>query len=286
MDIQVITIATAFVGTTLAAIWDLKTTEVPDQLSYAMIVIALLSFGYQSIVEWSYQPILYSTTSGLALLGFGFLMYYLGQWGGADALLLGSIGFLLPKVTLVQTSFPFPVSYLVNLFIIGAAYMLVYAFIFALFNRKIFSKFFQELKASSNILLIGFLGLFVLFFGLSWYVHQLLYNTFNLSAVASNSLYPLSLVICFFLLWKFAKAVEVYGFKKKIPVSKLKVGDMLEEERKLVGITKEQLARIKKSGKKFVWIKIGVPFAVVFPISLALTLLYGDIFTIILPIIT
>ena len=41
MDIQTISLATAFIGTGIAAIWDLKTTEVPDQLPYVMIAIAL-----------------------------------------------------------------------------------------------------------------------------------------------------------------------------------------------------------------------------------------------------
>jgi Flp pilus assembly protein protease CpaA len=283
--LQTIALATAFLGTTIAAAWDLKTTEVPDQVPYAMIVIALILFGYQSISEWSYQPILFSVIAGLAFLAFGFIMYYFGQWGGADALLLGSIGFLLPKLTIVKTLFPFSVSYLFNLFIVGAGYMLVYAFVFALMNRQIFSKFFQDLKASSNMLLLGFLGLFVLFFGSSWYTYRIIYNTFNISSIISFSLFPFSLVIFIFLIWKFAKAVEDHGFKKIIPVSKLKVGDMLLKEKKLIGITKEQLTKIKKSGKRFVEIKEGVRFAVAFPLALLFTLLYGDIIFLLIKVI-
>ena len=60
MVIDYIPLATAFAGTTIAAIWDLKTTEVPDQLPYIMIAIALLFYGYQSAVEWSFWPMLNS----------------------------------------------------------------------------------------------------------------------------------------------------------------------------------------------------------------------------------
>ncbi|MEM7827385.1 MAG: prepilin peptidase, partial [Candidatus Aenigmatarchaeota archaeon] len=137
MIINYIPLATALAGTTIAAIWDLKTTEVPDQLPYIMIAIALFFYSYQSIIEWSFWPIVNSLIYGLAFLGFGGFMYYIGQWGAADSWILAAIGFLLPVTSqgFASTILPFPLSYFINLFIIGAVYMLLYAFVFALRNR-------------------------------------------------------------------------------------------------------------------------------------------------------
>ena len=70
--------------------------------------------------------------------------------------------------------------------------------------------------------------------------------------------------------------VANFGFKIRIPVSKLKVGDMLLDERKLVGIEQPQINKIRRSGKKYVWIKEGVRFAPAFPLALLFTLYVGD----------
>jgi len=275
--IQTISLTTALIGTTAAAIWDLKTTEVPDQIPYTMIAIALLLFSYQSLVDWSYKPILNSLIPGLMFLGFGFIMYYLGQWGGADALLLSSIGFLLPGFpNFTQTIFPYPLTFFINLFLVGAVYMLLYAVVFAFLNKKIFSKFSKELRASSRLLLFGSIGLFIIFFLANYYIAKTFLYEANYSMLLVNSFFPSILTIALFLVWKFAKTVEEYGFKKKIPVSKLKVGDMLLEEKKLVGITEQQLKKIKKSGKRYVMIKEGVRFATAFPLALLFTLYFGD----------
>jgi len=275
--IQTISLTTALIGTTAAAIWDLKTTEVPDHIPYAMIAIALLLFSYQSFVDWSYMPILNSLIPGLMFLGFGFIMYYLGQWGGADALLLSSIGFLLPGFpNFSQTIFPYALTFFINLFLVGAAYMLLYAVVFAILNKKIFSKFSNDLRASSRLLLFGSIGLFIIFFLANFYIAKTFLYEADYSMMLVNSFPPLILTMALFLVWRFAKAVEEYGFKKKIPVSKLKIGDMLLEERKLIGVTEKQLKKIKKSGKRYVWIKEGVRFAPSFVLALIFTLIYGD----------
>ena len=274
---ELIFLATAFIGSSLAALFDLKTTEIPDKIPHVMIAIALILYGVQSILSSSYWPILNSVIAGGSLLGFGFLMYYLGQWGGGDAKILASIGFLLPQLPqgFAKLFFPLPLSYLINVFLIGAFYMLIYAFVFALMNKKIIRNFFKDIKAYSKTLLISLIGLFILFFGINLYFFQ--YFDFSLTLVLSNSFLPLVLVILLFIVWRFAKTVEEVGFKRKIPISKLKVGDILAEYKKLEGITEKELRRIKKSGTKTVRIKEGVRFAPTFPLALIFTLLFGDV---------
>ncbi|MBI2542601.1 MAG: prepilin peptidase [Candidatus Aenigmarchaeota archaeon] len=279
MVVEYIPLAVAFTGTTIAAIWDLKTTEVPDQLLYVMIAFGLLFNGYLSIAEGSYWPVLWSLIYGLGFLAFGGFMYYTGQWGGADSLILSSVGFILPFVPSVfsKTILPFPISYLVNLFIVGAVYMLLYGLVYALRNRKVIFGFVKDLKASMNILVMGSVGLFVLFYVGSVNITKLLYGSFDFERALYISVYPLLACFAMYIIWRFAKSIESYGFRKKVPVSGLKVGDMLLGEKKLVGVTAEQIKSLKKSGKKYVDIKLGVPFAAAFPLAILTTLFYGDL---------
>jgi len=279
MVFEIILLSTAFIGSTIAAIFDLKTTEIPDKIPYVMIAIALVFYGIQSYLSWSYWPILMSLLVGLTLLGFGFLLYYFGQWGGGDAKVLSAIGFLLPQL---PTGFakdlilPFPLSYSINVFLIGAAYMIIYAFVIAILNKKIFFKFLDDMKASSKVLSIGSVALFITFFLVNWYLVNYFQISFDFVFILKNSIFPLIATIGLFIIWKFAKVVENVGFKKRIPISKLKVGDVLLKSKLWEGITKKELRKIKRSGKKYVVIKEGVRFAPSFPLALIFTLYFGD----------
>ena len=288
--IELLAVAIAFVGSCAAAAWDLKTTEIPDEIPYAMAAVGLLLAAVLSILQWSYWPIAVSVAVGCCLLGFGFLMYYFGQWGGGDVKLLAAIGFLLPQLPAgfapkFWFGLPFPLSYLFNVFFIGVAYMLLYAFVFALLNRKVFVHFANDVKASASVLLIGSIVLFVAFFGLNFYfltifpfgsgVASAMYGL-DTAMLLRNSLLPLLITIGLFFVWKFAHAVEDVGFKKKIPMSMLRVGDILLESKELDGITEQQLRKLKRSGKRHVWIKEGVRFGPTFPIALLFTLYVGD----------
>ena len=80
-----------------------------------------------------------------------------------------------------------------------------------------------------------------------------------------------------FTLWRFEKSVENVGFKRKIRLSELKEGDVLDDSKLWEGLTKKQVKEIKKSGKKYVVIKDGVRFAPVFAFALLMTIFLGDI---------
>ncbi|MEM5829614.1 MAG: prepilin peptidase [Candidatus Aenigmatarchaeota archaeon] len=271
----------ALFGSSLAAAFDLKITptEIPDEIPHTMIALALILAFFKSLFELSLVPLIESLLHGISLLAFGFLMYRLGQWGGGDAKVLAAIGFFSPFISPLAKNlrFTFSFSYLLNVFIVGAAYMLVYAFVLALFNKKIIKEFLKNVKSSSKIIVASIIALFLLF-SLG---NILLFNFFalpvNFHLIFSNSLLALALTFLLFLLWIFVKAVEEKAFKRKIHISKLKVGDVLLESKVWEGITEKELEKIKKSGKKFVWIKEGVRFAPTFPLALVFTLFFGDL---------
>lgn len=275
---QIISLLTAFIGSSIAAAWDLKTTEIPDQIPHAMIAIALVIYSLQSFVENNFGYITSSLISGAVLFAIGFSMYKFGQWGGGDAKILSAIGFLLPQpIGFTQTLFPFPMSYLINVFLIGAVYMLLYALVLSILNRKIFSAFLADLKASAKLFGISSIILLLIFVGINFFIFNYFSANYNFYSLIPNSAISVLLTLFIFIIWKFAKAVEKVGFTKKIPISKLRIGDVLYESKVWDGITKNQLSKIKKSGKKFVWIKEGVRFAPAFPVALAASLYFGDL---------
>jgi hypothetical protein len=227
---------------------------------------------FQSFLAGNASFFFESLIAGSLLGAFGAAMYLLGQWGGADAELLAAIGFLLPRgVENLKLYFPFPLSYLLNIFLIGAFYILVYIFLYSIFNKKVFIRFSEEVKAISKILVAGLIGVFfVLVMSINFLLPVKVIETISISSIF------VAVFCSLFLLLKFAKIVEVVGFKKKIHVSKLRVGDVLEEDKFWRGINEKKLQEIKQSGKKFVRIKSGVRFAPVFFISLIFTLWIGD----------
>ncbi|MEM5772604.1 MAG: prepilin peptidase [Candidatus Aenigmatarchaeota archaeon] len=278
---EVVGFLIAFLGSSLAAAFDLKITptEIPDEIPHTMIALALILSCFQSLLEFSFSPLIESLLYGFSLLAFGFLMYRLGQWGGGDAKVLAAIGFFTPFISPLTKNLllPFAFSYLVNVFIVGAAYMLFYAFVLAALNKKIITEFLKSVKSSCKIIAISMVALLLLFCS----TNILLFNFFGLSAdfysIFSNSLLLLILTLSLFLIWIFVKTVEDKAFKRRIPISKLKVGDVLLESKLWEGITEKEIKKIKKSGKKSVWIKEGVRFAPTFPLALIFTLLFGDL---------
>lgn len=280
---EIIGFLIAFVGSSLAAAFDVKITptEIPDEIPHAMIALALILALFKCILDYSLNPLIESLSFGISLFAFGFLMYHFGQWGGGDAKVLAAIGFFSPFLSPLAKNlyFPFAFSYLVNVFIVGAAYMIFYAFVLAILNRKIFVGFIKSVKSSSKIVLVSSLALFILFLVGNFCLLHLFKLPINFYSIFSNSVLLLIFSVGLFLLWIFVKTVENVAFKRRIPVSKLKVGDVLLENKVWEGITKKELNKIKKSGKKFVWIKEGVRFAPTFPLALILTLFYGDVFS-------
>ncbi len=248
--LEIILLVVAFIGSILAAFFDLKTTEIPDEIPYAMMVVGIAGHIIKSYLVWSYWPFLLSMIVGLSFLGFGFLMYFMGQWGGGDAKILSSIGFLLPQSPVpVETFFPFPLSFFFNVFLVGAIYMILYALVMSIFNKKIWSVFLKDLKANARMILIsnGSLIVSVVLIGIFFAKY------FEPFPVVDVMFFGITIVIVFlglFILWKFVKTVENVGFKKRIPVSKLKIGDVPVSYKVWEGVTEKELKKIKKSGKK------------------------------------
>lgn len=268
-------ISVALVGSFIAGVIDLKTTEIPDEIPYIMAIIGIVIHIIQSILLKSYMPILYSSLAGFGFLAFGFFMYYTGQWGGGDAKLLSALGFLLPTLESVKTFFPFSLSLFFNVFFIGAIYMIFYAFVLAFKEKKVWIEFSHEIKANVGIfvMLNIVIAITLLLFGI--FAMKFLVGLSFLELLLMEIKLVLFITFLFFV-WRFSKTVEEVAFKKKIPISLLKEGDVLLESKIWEGLTKDQVKKIKKSGIKHVWIKEGVRFGLAFPLAILFTLFVGD----------
>jgi hypothetical protein len=251
----------AFIGAALGGLWDLKTTEVPDEVPALMITFGLFVLLLRAIFLGEITELFASLAVGTALLAFGLALYKKGQWGGADAWMLAAIGYLIP----FYGGRLFMVDYLPNFLIVSAAYMFVYTLALGFLNPSLFRRFPAELGVQKK-LVIGILAAFLVPIGLLSFALQ-----FSLVPLAST--FALVVFLAFFLVY--AKVIEKYAFKKKIPVSKLRVGDVLEEML-WRGITAEELMAARKK-YKFVTIKEGVRFVPVFAITIVVTILFGNL---------
>jgi len=262
----------ALVGSAIAGLWDLKTTDIPDKVAVAMIVSGIALHIIEGLLTGNYLNLLYSLGFGGLFLLFGLLMYYSGQWGGGDGEMLVAMVVLMP-VYPVATLFPFAITFFINMIFVGAIYSIIYSIILTYNNPKVVKTFFKNINtrfSRISILLLALLSVVTFF-----YFNRIVFLT---------SLTLLGL----FVFQRFAKAIES-GFYKTIPVSKLKVDDMIGEDiprlkiykRLLRGLTEEEVKMIKKF-KKTVVVREGVRYGPVFFLTLVFTLLFGDFVLLIL----
>jgi Flp pilus assembly protein protease CpaA len=265
--LELLLIAIALIGSFAAGIWDLKTTNIPDKLCIFMIIIGLISNILIGVFTSDFSYFINSLLFGGLFLGFSLVMYYTGQWGGGDGELLVAIGVLLPKLSIVKTYFPFAISFFINSFFIGAFWSVIFSLYFVYKSPNLSKKFFNDFKNPLTIVI------------------TLVPLILSFALMSINLMFSLLFLLVFilFVFYKFAKIIE-QAFYQKIPVRKLKVDDMLGEDipklklyRKYIkGLKKDQVAKIKKN-KRYVVIREGVRYGIVFPLALLFTLLFGDL---------
>ncbi len=257
-----------------ASIQDLKKREVMDWLNFGLIASALLiRTSFSSITgDWSYfLNGIYGLLIGVAL---AYLMFYTGQWGGGDSKLLMGMGALIGYST-------FLFIFMINIFLLGAVYGLIYTIILAIRKRKQFVKefalLFKQNKLTHRILLLVCL---VLVFA-TYFVDYLLKLPLLMIIVLSLSM---------FYLFLFTKSVEKSCMLKYYNPMKLTEGDWIAKDVKYkgkylagpkdLGIDKKQIKLIQslyKKGKiKQILVKEGIPFVPSFLFAYIFTYAIGN----------
>ena len=251
---------------------DLKSREVPDWLSFSLIILGLGgSLSYALLLgEWS--RFLYSVLGFLAGVVFGLVMFYTGQWGGGDAKLVMGLGAVFG---LSWHHFPLLVVFLMLTMVVGAVYGVLFGFFLAIRNWVVFKKSLKEFVALPKVMavrkLVVMASLFLVVFGL-WLPFPFRFLVWTLVILGLIGYYLVLMM----------KVLEKTCMVKQYPVFKLTEGDWIFKEviirgkrvwgPKDLGITLEQIATLKKLKAKQVWVKEGVPFVPSFFIAYILTL--------------
>ena len=220
--IEIILFTLGFLGIIIATYSDLKTTEIPDFLSFSLIISGLALRTLDSLPDL--------TKMKIVLVNFGIffiianIMYYSKQWGGGDAKLLIALSvifatypkFLLeyfnPNLNLVS----FPLIIFINILIVGAVYSLLYSFYLAIKHKKRFIKEFNKFLQHTKKPRYTFLALSLLI------IIATLLIQFNLILI----IFAISIIVLLYF-WIFIKSVENVCMYKKIPVSQLREGDWI-----------------------------------------------------------
>lgn len=252
----------AVIGTALAGMWDLKTTEVPDHIPIGLVAIGIMYWIAQALITKDWYSFIVSATVGTALLAAGLVMYKKKQWGGADAWILAAVGYMIP----VYQGQIFIIPYLMNFMLVSIAYTVVYAVAVGFINRAVFPHVAKDFRQHAKIIVGLPLAVGAVIVAASFAAPNIFGLLFRLP--------PLILLLMLF--WRYALVIEKKVFRKKIPSGKLKVGDVLDNS-KWVGLTEKDIRKIRRE-KRFVVIKDGMRFVPVFAIALVLTLLYGNLF--------
>lgn len=256
-------------GFLAVASWhDIRTREVPDLVSYGLVLFAV-SYGVaKALFLSSWLPLLSMLAGVAAGVALGLAMFYLGQWGGADSKLLIGLGGLLGLWLGAYDFFLF----LVLALFAGAAYGVLYTAWLALRHKRLFVRRFKGFIREPRVhrLRAGVIvGCFLIFVSAFIFVD---YQPFLFGATAA--------VYLFFYLWVGVKVVEQAILIKEYPVGKLTEGDWIQKDvfvrgkrvcgPKDLGISREQITELRRLKVKRVWVKEGVPFVPSFLIAYAL----------------
>ncbi|MDD5700256.1 MAG: prepilin peptidase [Candidatus Nanoarchaeia archaeon] len=259
-------LALALIWIIFAMISDFKTTEIPNWLSFSLIIFALGFRFFYSLFSAGDFSFFYQGLIGFGIfLVIGNLMYYGKIFGGGDARLIYGLGAILPFSNNIFTNLEIFISFLMLYLSIGGVYGLLAGGYFALKNSGKFRKEFKILfrKNLKFSLIIMMLGILIMIPGLIF-----------------NKLFLLLGILIFLLpmLYIFAKSTEESCMKKNTAPKLLREGDLLYSDvklgKKLIkaewgGLSKEEIKLLQRRNK-LVMIKHGIAFSIVFLISLLL----------------
>ncbi|MCW1296167.1 MAG: A24 family peptidase [Candidatus Parvarchaeota archaeon] len=263
--IETIMVTLGVIGTSIASIYDIKTREVPDSLSYFMLASAFILKIFQYLYFNNFKILMVAILSFTVISLFSYAMYKTGQWGGGDVKLLAGISILFASFS--NEKFLFFVRFIFNLLLIGAIYGIFYMIILIIKNfKKIMGKISLRIKVLSVFILLATIFIF-------------------------TSEIPFKLVYSFFLgiatIYPYIKVAEADCFEKVVDVKKLTEGDWLISDvkkgnkvivrKKKTGLTKEDIKKLKEAGIRKIKIKEGIPFVPAILLTLIFTIYYENL---------
>ena len=244
-----------------ASVTDIKKTEVSDWLSFSLLAIALAFNLSKGIISGDFSSLWASLLGVVVFFIIANILYYGKLFAGGDAKILISLGAVIPSP-----------AFLSNILVFGSIYGILYSLFLALRYWKPFWNEFKKYKKLMIYFLIPSVLIALLYF-----------------ATSMIMLLIFAAIVFFMpLLFVTVNSVEKSCLIRKVEPEKLMLGDWLFKDVKakgkiikadFEGLTKRDIALIRKSGKK-VFIKYGIPFIPVFLIAFLVTVFAGNILTI------
>ncbi len=270
MQEQLFLFGVTLIAVIFATISDLKTFEIPDSISYFLILFGISAQVILAFTSQSLQPI-NALLISLAIAGaIAIPLFLFGQWGGGDTKLLLGIAAMLP--TFHTTVLPFILTFTFNLFLLGGVYAIL---IMVYLSIKHWKKIEKISPVSKKLLLATILTILLLF-------------------LAQNIFFIIiSILIAGITITNLAMVLQKHFFVKKIKPSQLTEGDWITKDLKVgnrtiykvrkIGVLNKDIQKIQKYYKKSVEIKTGIAFGPSFLFSLLISSYLGDILFQIIP---
>jgi len=276
---MIITISIAIAITLLcvASYFDLKTGEIPDEISLGLLGLSIFFSLLFSLLNWNFNIVLWSVAYGIFFFLFGYLSFYFGELGGGDVKLLAGIGSalgFLERLNLFNTMLPVAIDFLINLGLVTIPYSICYALFLTIRKPMVIERFFDEIKRLENLFMIFLSGVISIF----------------LAAIG----FPIFLFFFPFLviLTIFFKTLETHVLEKEVSIEQLREGDLLAEDVIIdnktiiamkdarLGLEIEQiemLKKLKQEGKlEKIKIKEGMKFAPALGLAFILTVYFDE----------
>ncbi len=295
--IDFILIGIALFGLIIGSITDIKKREIPDWISYFLVLSAFGARLIYSITTNDWMFTLYGLLGFAIFFGLATVLFYTGQWGGGDSKLLIGMGIIFattPKyiINVLRPElggFHFLVGFTINLFLVGAVYSFAWSFVLSIIRFKEFKKVFVNKFKNANKII-------------KYSIYTVSGLTLIGGLLTSNFLIKLSLITISVMIigtsfiFLYIKSVEKACMYKKVLPSELVEGDwvlknvMIDNKivykTKKTGIEKidiEKLIELEKENKvNKITIREGVPFIPSFLIAFFVTSFIGNLLTILM----
>lgn len=272
------------VALVLGTITDFKKREVPDYLNFSLMGIGVVLGLLNSIASTDIMPFVGSIIGLISGYLLGALMFYTGQWGGGDAKMLMGIGAVLGIDIRYfwQASVELPLFFtvIVSILIAGTIYGLVYGVYLIWKQRTAFKQAFKQ-RIREPVIIKARVAIIVI-------VVLLIIGAFSVGAGYLQWMLGFLALFIFggFYLVIVGKLIEKVCMIREAKVSEITEGEWIAKDvivkgkricgPKDLGISKENIEKLKKLKVKTVIIKEGIPFIPGFLLGYIAILLWGN----------